>query len=343
MAWPESTTNIPGEAFGNPTPAQAAFRTAEARRLNPPQARPAFQTGPGQTPGANLVAPTIGGGAPAPAAGANLATPYPEGAASLNPMGGFRKPQPGQNLAPATPGPEVIKGTERLAPGARGGNVHPSWQSFHNAGMGEQYPGAVMAFRRSQGEGALKQQEGEAQRATELEKARIAGQAHVKGMEAYNKDPGRQAVEAEQVAEAKRVREAKIRGEIATRSEQDYKSMHGGSLPKEGEVAYGKHLDAKTYAQDNPEDKGAYKRRYRENDLLEQYDSLFTTENLAAHGLSLPPNISQDAKRALMLEWGPKLLSAAPPEQGGTAMQQLGQIGEHLLPEFMKPKKGVNY
>ena len=85
MAWNDSTTNIPGEVFGNPTPSERAFRVAEARSLNPPQTRPVpFRATPQMT-GGNIAAPTIGGGAPV----------APTGFAG----GGFQ--QPGQNLVPA--------------------------------------------------------------------------------------------------------------------------------------------------------------------------------------------------------------------------------------------------
>ena len=182
-------------AFGQPGRV-ATTRQPGQRLVQPVASRP----GP-----APPVAPTLGGGSglgvsfnqPAAAPGSNLVTSSPsDEAESLNPMGGPRQPQqPGQNLVPATPpAPEVIRGTTQGA-----GDVHPSWQLYHNAGRGEDYPGAVAAFRRSQGEGALKTQEGEATRTAEIEKARIAGQAHVDAMAAYSKDPGKQAVEAEQL------------------------------------------------------------------------------------------------------------------------------------------------
>ena len=53
-----------------------------------------------------------------------------------------------------------------------------------------------------------------------LEKARIEAEAHVKGMEAYTKDPGRQALEAEQLATLKRENAAKARAEVGTKADK---------------------------------------------------------------------------------------------------------------------------
>ena len=183
------TTNIPGEDFGNQTPGERAFRVAEDRRLNPSMVRPApaFRTG-GAQPGANVAAPTSGdtGG---------LGGAFRQPGQSMMPPTGEAIPQSegggviGGNLAAANAPapaatPEVIRGTTIGA-----GNVHPSWQLYHNAGQGDQYAGAVQAFRRSQGEGALRQQENEANRAAELEKTRMQGEAHVAGSTAAARGP----------------------------------------------------------------------------------------------------------------------------------------------------------
>lgn len=256
------------------------------------------------------VAPTLGGGG-------GLSGAFRQPGQTMAPPTGEAIPQSegggviGRNIeaanapAPAAP-PEVIRGTTMGA-----GDVHPSWQLYHNAGRGEDYPGAVASFRRSQGEGALRGQEAEANRATELEKTRMQGEAHVAASTAAARGPlydAQKLVADEQAAELKREREAKVRGEVGTAADKYYKSLSGGSLPKENEPAYGDYFDARTHALAHPDQPDAFKQRYHENLNLRQYEPSFTTENLAKFGLTLPPNISQDAKRALMLEWGPKLL-----------------------------------
>jgi hypothetical protein len=131
--------------------------------------------------------------------------------------------------------------------------------------------------------------------------------------------------------------------------------MHGGSLPKENEPPYMKHLDARNYAQANPEDRGAYKRRYRENDMVEQFDPLVTQDNLMGLQKTNPsikiPSQQQldilkqspEAWRDTVLHYGPYLKQMGAAGQPSGTWGQLGQIGEHLTPDWMKPKPGVNY
>lgn len=222
---------------------------------------------PGATAPRGFRQPTGGGGG-YPAPQAHMITPGTPEAAS------FRSPTPaptsqGGSMAltrdPAT-GVEAIRGTGR-----------PSWQVFRGAGEGEQYPHAVEAWK------------GEvAKEAGATERARMAAEAHVAGARESSQariDPAHRALFDEQTLALKRQREAEDRGRLGTQFDQWYKSYVGGSVPKEGEVAYHQYNDARLWEQDHP---GEGRARYKENLQIRDDEPLFTPTNLSAFQQRFP-------------------------------------------------------
>jgi hypothetical protein len=290
--WTPGTTNISGAAFGNPT-------RAELASMRPAPAAP-FRAAPASPVRPAPVAPTLAGGG----LGGGFRSEAPTG--EVVPGGNIGGNIEAANTpAPATP--EVIRGTTRGA-----GDVHPSWQLYHNAGRGEDYPGAVAAFRRSEGEGALKAQEGAAERAAKIQEAKITGESHVEAQSAANKNPAYAAqagVFREQELNLQRQREAKERGERGSAFDKYYQATYGGSIPKEGEAAHGDFLEARNWEQEHP---GEGKQRYQENIQLRHIEPLWTPANLQAHGITIPPEVQQnpDLLRKTMLKFGPRLQQA---------------------------------
>ena len=308
-------------------------------------------------PGANLVTPS----SPAPpdaTRGEGTLTKY-------RPVGGWQTPAaPGANLAVnaaemgeptsfrggagAPPAAEVIRGSRMTytnpAAAAPGGGYNPTpgtgtaefatpteaGQAFNRGQRGAFLAENPTNPNVTYPVGSSPEEQATAKfgawRATGQTGEEIKGQAHVAGMSTYNKtDPVKQDYEAEQVRAFKAENAAKERGRIVGAAEKYYKGAVGGSIPTAKEPAYGKYMDAMNHAIAHPDQPDAFEKRYHENLQLETYEKLFTPDNLAAHGLTLPPGITQDQPkmRQLMLEWGPKLLGASPSKAGQlTATQE---------------------
>lgn len=248
-------------------------------------------------------------------------------------------PAPGANLVPP---PEVIRGNTQGP-----GDVHPSWQLYHNSGRGEDYPAAVAAFRRSQGEGALKTQEGEANRGAELEKARILGASQIEAAGAANKIPGQteywqQKTQGEK-AEQDKVARAKIGADYDTlmheHPDSTFDTGTGQTKFKaKNESQYRDYLASKNLAiaQGNPK---AGRQHYDESQLVRQWLDTQTLQPGANKDAML------DAARQNPEHWQ-GLVADAKKVMGVThpaVQSDWGKIAEHITPEWMKPKQGVNY
>ncbi len=264
--------------------------------------------------GANMVAPPGGAGA-APAATGNT----PE---QIFGPGAALAPKPEFTPTRVSQGGSMVLGKTDLGGGKTveeiRGTGHPSWQVYNQergasmapgkeGGGGPSYAEAVKGFHTEQDKNA-----------TELAKARIEGQAIVQAhRQQFLEAPGQQAV----LMQEKQKIDAANRSAINKRVEGVYGIRHGGKLPGDNEPAHYKIEGIKRWAQGTPGvTDEAIKKRFAEEDQLEDNEHLFTPENLAKYNLpSLPAETAANSEdiRARKLWLLPKL-QAPPPGAAGT-------------------------
>ena len=289
---------------------------------------------PFRQPGANLAAPTVAGVInPGDTGGRSFgfrsgASPRPAPGANLVPPGGTG-PQPGFTPTSSSLGGSMVMGKDA------GTGVeeirsagHPSWQLFQNAGKADQYPQAVAAWRTGEADRGVKMTEGAANRAAELEKARITGEAHVAGATGPFKGPLYEAETAERqrlTKEGAAKTEKDARTKAATDFLHEIIPMAGGvRTPKKNAVGYDLQWpsDPGAIADVNRAhdkfmatgDKAAAMKDYQESKQIRQYEPLFDQAALdilkpgfTMDELSALRQTSPDHYRQVLLKWGPQL------------------------------------
>jgi len=330
MAWYDTrgTTDIKGAAFGNPTQAEAAAagQVAAAREHAAAQIRgQALIAGAHEDQSLRAGAdpaikgsgtlthyrPTGGwpGGVPAggegtgSVKGANLVgglepTAYNAGAGAPAPIGVIRGTR--QTFATDTGGPQL----QEFATPLQAGQASNRFEKGKNLVAIENLPVEAQPGAREAVEGKFGGYRAPGQTLAEIQ----ATKEPPSHGELWRKQG---LVEDEKLAGLKRENAAQARSAAGVNFDKYYKSMFGGSVPKENEAAHADYADARAWEQDHP---GEGKNRYHENIQVRQFEPLFNQAALDAHKLGFNAQELSDLKqqspehyRQVILKFAPQL------------------------------------